>query len=331
MLVSAVPDPTAFDKKYFNPLYRIQAEDFLNGIQKNGLLILDSKGKLLTACIAQIQAVPKYGQELLTLLTELLKNGKQRAVECPVSPHPMPLLELAYDLRTDTEADALIVGADSLETLRAAGKHRVDVVPLSDYRDSTFEKDRQQYEAGFESIDTLPREDVAELIIRAIRFSKWLRFYDPQIGKGDRTSHYREGIEYILSLWREHGFFASQQGIGSVDIFTRRAERIFDSDEARVKQSKQTENRAQHRKVIRDLIEPVKTQFPWPVKLHVKNDADYIFHARYLQTQHAIIGVDRGFDLFKPGTNEFQRNFLTLNMAEGSHLTECRNLPDADL
>ena len=331
MLVSAVLDPTAFDARYFDKLYRIQAEDFLNGIQKNGLLILDSKGKLLTACIIQIQAVPKYGQELLTLLTELLKNGKQRAVECPVSPHPKSLLELAYDLRTDTEADALIVGEDSLETLKAAGKHSADVVPLSDYRDSTFEKDRQRYETPFGPIDTLDKDEVDELIIRAVRFSKWLRFYDPQIGKGDNTSHFRKGIEYILSLWQQHGFFASQQGIGSVDIFTCSAKRILDSDEAQVKQSKQAENRAQHRKVVRDLIEPVKTQFPWPVKLHVKNDADYIFHARYLQTQHAIIGVDRGFDLFKPGTDDFQRNFFTLNMAGSSHLRECRKLLDADL
>ena len=58
--------------------------------------------------------------------------------------------------------------------------------------------------------------------------------------------------------------------------------------------------------------------------------SDRIFHARYLETQHAIIRVDRGFDLFKQN-GEFRRNFFTLNIAEASHLRECRDLPDADL
>ena len=55
-----------------------------------------------------------------------------------------------------------------------------------------------------------------------------------------------------------------------------------------------------------------------------------IFHARYLETQHAIIRIDRGFDLFKQNDG-FRRNFFTLNMAESSHLRECRDLPDATI
>ncbi len=328
MLVSAVPDPTAFDKKYFDALYRIQAEDFLKGIEKNGLLILDSEKRLQTALTTRIKAVPiKYGQRLQILFEELLKNKTQRVVECPVSPHPTPLLELGYNLRTDTEADALIVGDDSLKTLKAA---RADVIPLSGYRTSTFEKNRGRYEDQFGAIDKLPKATVDELIIRAVRFSKWLRFYDPQIGKGDRTSYYRRGIEYILSLWEKHGFFAGQQ---SVKIFTCSARRILNSDAAGLKRSKRSQNRAKHQIVVRDLINPVKRRFPsWPVKLHVKNDANRIFHARYLQTEHAIIRVERGFDLFdRTRTGKFQTNFLTLNMAESPHLKECRNLPDADL
>lgn len=341
MLMSAVPDPTAFDKHYFDEfdrnfdeLYPIQAEDFLKGIVKNGLLILDSEKKLQTTFITRIKEVPiKYRQRLQIRFEELWKNKRQRIVECPVSPHPTAsLLDLAYDLRTNTEADALIVGDDSLKTLEAIGKPSKGVVPLSDYRNSGFEKDRQRYEAQFESIDLLPRATVDNLIIRAVRFSKWLRFYDPYIGSGNNTSGFRKGIEYVLSLWQRHGFFASQRGIGSVDIFTCSAERILDSEEEHVKKWKQEQNRNQHRKVVRELIESVESRFPWPVKLFVKddNDANRIFHARYLESQHAIIRVDRGFDLFQP-SGAFNRNFFTLNMAESSHLTECRKLPDAAL
>ena len=56
MLVSAVLDPSAFDAKYFdeNELYTIQAVDFLKGIEKNGLLIVDSGNRLRDALVRQL-------------------------------------------------------------------------------------------------------------------------------------------------------------------------------------------------------------------------------------------------------------------------------------
>ena len=165
---------------------------------------------------------------------------------------------------------------------------------------------------------------------RSVRFAKWLRFYDAYIGTGNNTSRFRKGIEYILDLWQQHGFFVVQQGMGSVEIYTGPAEQVWGDDEDHVKESKLKRNQENHRKVIRELVEPLDNQFPWPVKLFVKADRDGIFHARYLEAQHAIVRIDRGFDLFKQN-GEFRRNFLTLNMAESSHLRECRDLPDADL
>ncbi|MCY3721448.1 MAG: hypothetical protein OXG97_04435, partial [Candidatus Poribacteria bacterium] len=85
------------------------------------------------------------------------------------------------------------------------------------------------------------------------------------------------------------------------------------------------ENEKNHRKIIRELVEPLDNKFPWSVRLFVKNDPDGIFHARYMEAQHAIVRIDRGFDLFKRN-GEFWRNFFTLNMAESSHLKECRDL-----
>ena len=231
----------------------------------------------------------------------------------------MNLLDLAYNLKEDTKADALIVGNESLKRLKSDRRHSEEIVPLSEYRDSNFEKDRQRYESQVGPVDTLPTEDVEELIVRSIRFAKWLRFYDGYIGRGENTNDFREGIEYVLSLWYKHGFYASQEGTGSVEIFDCKGRHVSIY--------------VQNQRIIEEVKTPLEEQFPWPVKSLIKVDRfgpDRIFHARYLETQHAIIRVDRGFDLFKQN-GKFRRNFFTLNMAESSHLRECRNLPDAGL
>ena len=336
MLVCAVLDPSAFDADYFNDLYTIHAEDLLKGIQENGLLIVDSGRRLQDALRDQVksQALPiAYRKRLQSLVEELLKNRKRRIVECSTAPNSTSsgsLLEIACNLKTETETDGLIVGSENFEKLRFDPEHRHGIVPLSEYRDSDFEKERQGYRDGLGPIDTLSRSEVDKIIIRSIRFSKWLRFYDAYIGSGENTSRFRRGIEYILSLWREYGFFATKPGIGSVEIFTRSAEQVWGDETDHAKQSKLTQNQENYQKINRELIALLDKEFPWPMKLSVKDDPDGIFHARYLETQHAIIRIDRGFDLFDQN-NEFRRNFFTLNMAESSHLRECRELPDAAL
>ncbi len=332
MLVSAVLDPSAFDACYFDELYRIHAEDFLLGIERNGLLIVDTENRLRSALINRIQSIPiKYGQRLRILVEELLlKNKSKRIVTFPISSNETlssNLQDLTYHLKTVSKADALIFKnqnqTKSTEILNSS------IVPLSKYRDSEFETDRQRYENKVGPIDTLPKSEVDDLIIRSVHFTKWLRFYDAYIGKGENTSRFRRGIEYILSLWENRGFFASQQGFGDVEIYTC-VEKIQDHETGHAKEKKLKRNQENYQKTVRELINPLKNQFPWPIKLIVKNDSGGIFHARYLETQHAIIRVERGFDLFKQNGG-FRRNFFTLNMAESSHLKECRELPDADV
>ena len=333
MLMSAVLDPSAFDVEDFNDLYRIQAEDFLQGIWRNGVLIVDSERKLQEELFKKAESLPIKGNRLRTLLTDLLKEKSKRVAVPSVSPSNaslVDLLDLTCALKTETETDGLIVGNESFEKLRFHPEHRHGIVPLSEYRDSDFEKLRERYFDGLEPIDMLSKSKVKDAIIRSVRFTKWLRFYDAYIGSGDNTSHFRKGIEYILNLWREYGFFATEQGIGSVEIFTCPAEQIRDDETDSAKESKLERNQENYQKVVRELIEPLNEDFPWPIRLSVKDDPDGIFHARYLETQHAIIRIDRGFDLFNQN-NEFRRNFFTLNMAESSHLRECRDLPDASV
>ena len=314
MLVSAVLDPAAFDVEYFNALYTIQVVDFLKGIQRNGLLIVDSENRLRDALVKQVKSLPIKPQQRLRFLIQelLLKKRSKRVIACFVSLNntsSVSLLDLAYHLKTDTRADALIVGEKSLEILKSDRRFKEGIVLLSEYRDSDFEKDREVYETRVGPIDTLPKSEVKDILIRSIRFAKWLRFYDAYIGTGNNTSRFRKGIEYILSLWKDHGFFASQQGIGSVEIYTCSAERIRDGETDHAKASKLERNQDNHQKVIRNLIEPLREKFPyWPVRFSVKDDPNHIFHARFLEAEHAIIQMDRGFDLFEPNDG-FQRNF----------------------
>lgn len=333
MLMSAVLDPSAFNKDRFDDLYMIQAEDFLQGIWRNGVLVVDSERKLQEELFKKAESLPSKGKRLQILLIDLLKEKSKRVPVRSVSPSSASstnLLDLMCHLKTQTEADILIVGDKDFEELRFNPTYSDHIFPLSKYRDSDLEKERQRYYDGLGPIDTLSESEVREVISRSVRFSKWLRFYDAYIGSGDNTSYFREGIKYILSLWKERSFFASQQNIGPVEIFTCNAEQIRDDETDSAKESKAERNQENYQKVVRELIEPLNEDFPWPIELSVKDDPDGIFHARYLETQHTIIRIDRGFDLFKQN-GKFRRNFFTLNMAESSHLRECRDLPDASV
>ncbi len=195
MLVSAVVDPSAFDVAYFDELYTIQTVDFLKGIQRNGILIVDAENRLRDALVEQVVSLPIKPQQRLRFLIQeiLLKKKSKRVIACFVSLNDIasvPFLDLAYHLKTDTKTDALIVGKESLETLQSDRRFNESIIPLSEYRDSDFEASRQQYENKIGPIDTLLKTEVDNLVIRSVRFTKWLRFFDPQIGKGNNTSRF---------------------------------------------------------------------------------------------------------------------------------------------
>ena len=337
MLMSAVVDPSAFDKEYFeksDKSYKNHAEDLLEGIVENGLLIVDLEGELTEAFIKRIKSLPgTVGQQLQILLTELLKIKSKRFVACCVASNDTlsdDLLKLACYVKKTAKADVLIASPQSIETLISEGKDVEEVVPLSGYRDSDFEKYRRKYHAGLGSIDTLPKSEVKKMIIRTVRFAKCLNFYDGHIGQRTNTCHFYAGIGYILSLWCEHGFFASDQDFGEVKIYACSADCILAGDTDSKKIKKKRQNKKQHENIIRDIITPLKESFPWPVEVVIKDDPDNIFHARYLESEHAVVRVDRGFRLFKQG-RKFRQNLFNLQMDESSLLRRYKSLPDADL
>ena len=178
MLVSAVFDPSALNETYFNPVYGIDAEVFLNNIETNGLLIVDAEGNLQNAIFEKIESLPtKYRQQLQIRFEELFKNKRERVIECCILPNDTAsgnLLDLAYYLRTVSEADALIVGSESLKTLKSDQRYDEDIVLLSGHKDSDLKKIYQRYYDRLESIDILSQSEIEDTIIHSAQFNNWL-------------------------------------------------------------------------------------------------------------------------------------------------------------
>ena len=100
MGVSTVLDPSVFNEAYFNKAYRIHAGNLLDGIEKDGLLIIDSENELRDAIFEQIESLrTKYRQQLQIRFEELFKNKREQVVECCILSNDASLrnlLNLAY-------------------------------------------------------------------------------------------------------------------------------------------------------------------------------------------------------------------------------------------
>ncbi len=178
MGVSTVLDPSVFNEACFNPTYGMHTKDFLNSIQKNGLLIVDSENKLQNAIFEQIKSLPtKHRQQLQIRFEELFKNKKARVVECYILSNDTSsenLLDLAYRLRIVSEADALIVANESFETLKSDQRHDEGVLSLSEYGGSNFQKNRRRYYEELKSSNTHLESEARDTIIHSGQFNDWL-------------------------------------------------------------------------------------------------------------------------------------------------------------
>ncbi len=174
MRISAVLDSSAFNAAYFNPTFAMPTEEFLNSIQRNGLLIVDSENKLQNAIFEQIESLPtKYRQQLQIRFEELFKNKRGRVVECCVSPNYTPsggFSDLAFRLKKVSQADVLIVGGEGVERLQDDQKRAEGIILLSKYLDNDFERYRH-----YETLEPTETEsEVEDTIIHSVQFNDWL-------------------------------------------------------------------------------------------------------------------------------------------------------------
>ena len=178
MRISAVLDSSVFNVAYFTPTYARHTEEFLNSIQSSGLLIVDSENKVQNAIFEQIKSLPtKYRQQLQIRFEELFKNKRERVVECYILSNYASsenFLDLAFQLKAISQANVLIVGGESTETLTNDQKSAEGIVLLSEYLNSNFERDRQRRYEKLKSIETHSESEVEDTITHSVQFNDWL-------------------------------------------------------------------------------------------------------------------------------------------------------------
>jgi hypothetical protein len=195
---------------------------------------------------------------------------------------------------------------------------------MASYLECAWESERHTMLELTDPLDKIPKQKVEELLIRCLRYTKWIRIYDKQIGKGDGVRRFREGIMYLLELWKAHCHFPIRSDF-FVEIITAECRTLDAGDALAFIAEKKADNERGWKVIQAELIPAIKAAGPWTVKCSLKADPDGIMHARYLQTQSAIILVERGFDLFDQG-GTLRRNELKVMNARHDHLEECRGL-----
>jgi hypothetical protein len=280
MIMSSVVDPSSFNVSCFKtPGYRNQAESFFRGIWDNGVLVVDGDAYLQDKLIEKIKNLPsKVGQQLLIRITDLLMEKNKKVVRLNNLGLPKKdLLELAYNVKTEGRADGLVLSDRGLARLQGKGAKDPSLIPLSDYSNSEYEARRHHSMDGMRTIDQMPGSEVEKLIGRAIKYSRWLRFYDKQIGKGTNLPGFRRGISLILDIWKKDGYFASRNEVEYIEIISKH------SDKQAAKRIK------------RSLVNPLMRDHGYDIRLSLKR-MDKFPHPRYLQTRQGVFLFEAGFD-----------------------------------
>ncbi len=153
------------------------------------------------------------------------------------------------------------------------------------------------------------------LIERCTQYSKWLRFFDKQIGKANNLARFRLGVERVLRQWLQSAHFPRHE---------LRAEVYTVVDESRYAKLSPV---VAYRRVLNDLVKPLEQKLSVRIDLYFKQDIKSICHPRYLQTQSVAISFEKGFD-FVESDGRLRRNFIRIDGGCLGHLQQYRNLPN---
>jgi hypothetical protein len=150
-------------------------------------------------------------------------------------------------------------------------------------------------------------------ILRITRFSKRLRFYDKQIGKGSSLGGFRAGIGKILKIWLSKSQFPRDSL--TVEIYTC-VQKTHDPTDV-------INNR-----ILVSLVRRLAAEHGVQVVLFFKEDSPSITHDRYLQTDSVAVYFTKGFDyLEEDGT--LHRCSAKIDNGAYEHLQDYRNLKNS--
>jgi len=333
MLMSAVIDPDVILEKYFTKGgYSEQVKLFLRGIQSNGIILIDPTENIIKQLEKRILSLSiKYRQSILIYFEEILKNRKRILVKCKRSPGmfstSLPLTLIAYNVKQKGNADCLFTTEDAINKYKDKFSRDNSIAPLSTYFDSKYEKMRFRLKDSLPSIDLLDVCDVEDIVIRITKYSKWLRIFDKQIGRGSNIGAFLKGIDFILKIWENNAYFNRQ--LEGVEIITCADEVIHQWETRYAKSEKDKRNRVKINRIMSDLIQPLRNKYKFSIQLKVIIDEERDIHARHLETQNSIVLIERGFDIFK-SDGKFKRNILKMDYQSAPTLREYCKLPKYD-
>ena len=317
MIVTAILDPSALDQKYLNDkAYLIQARQFLSEIWTNGLLISDRENVLVCEMIRKVIS-KSSDTDLRILIEEIVKNKRQRIVLYKALTSSQDVQKICCELEHHRPPDVVVAGPDHVRDLQNCCSES-KVITFSEYSGSEFEREIKKYQNWLPPIHELSYTEREDLFVRVVRFAKYIRIYDKQIGKGGNMKGFLKGLGFILALWEEHGYFQSER---KVEIYTCAKKHAH--------QYNARENKEAMAKVQAELVDKLKARFELCIKLHVKDDRENEFHARYLQTQSTILLMERGFDIMKAGDGNVKKTEVRLSPNAAKHLDEFRRHADA--
>ncbi len=327
MVLSGILDPSCLQTGSFQiPGYRQEAEQLLDAVLQNGLFVVDSDERMKDTLIETAKALPTaYGQHIVVQITELLKNN--RIIPCSRTEgsykQHSDLSELSFRLSQDVKPDGLFTSQATRDQWVSDGRDTSQTYTIVGYSRCLFEQIRKWYLLDLPPLDDLRKAEFETLIRRSTRFSRWLRFYDKQIGTAKRTSHFRAGISYIVKQWLLDPHYRDE--LESIEIITVAKERIGEADSPRRRKEKTANNKKAVQKITDELVLPLKEQSGLPILLRVIKDGKGLFHARHMQTENTVILFERGFDLFN-SDRSVKRSIVKLDIASSKHLSELRAL-----
>ena len=298
----------------------------------NSVLVVDSEGTLIKEFQRQAELLPiKFKQtanEVITGFAISLRNKQGRGVIRISKPmmefnDASACADLCRTIAKFVNADAIMVTSE--EEYRSAEDLTCSLVPMADYHLSDYEEKRRSYAENMPMLHEMDPGDFKDAIVRATKFSGWLRFYDKQIGKGNNVGGFLSGLEHIIGVWTE----AAQVPRNTVEIITVESEKIPDDEDARAEDIKRG-IRKNIKKVRDGIVAPLEEQFPGlEIKLSVKENDGRSFHPRHLETQLGAFLFERGFDIFNPGTEEFRATEFKLDMTSLGYLRQYRSAPES--
>jgi hypothetical protein len=323
MLISTVVMPESFLADHFaNPTYRLNMEEFLKALMSNGLILVDAEKRLYQQICDNVELLANHpkGKNAHAFFEELLKKQREEKIirfvytACSFNSSHR-LSDIAVSVATRCKADSLLTDTETQPQLANATNGFVPVIPIADYTNSEVEAERRKAMEGLPSLDQMTTGQFDKLIAGATKYSRWLRFYDKQIGKGTGLGRFKRGMERIVNVWIKAAHFSKSEL--SIEVYTVADDSL----------NRRSEPSVAYHRVKSDLVDALQQQFSIPVRLSVKCDTDKICHDRYLQTQSLSIMFAKGFDIIED-SGALCHSFMTAGGNFTNHLNLYRKLPE---